>query len=247
MVGGLSARVPSASALGLPGWLVVTQNRGKIRGRLRAVLARDPTRLATAVLSLDALHARAQAAFARFAWDWAWREAHAGFSFGGAALQAPTCELPESPCTAAPAGPLDPAAVTNAVLLLVARGVAEDLSRWVSGEPSALLSAKFYRYLAKVPDAVADPGTRGRSYLRLREHLEDTLADYFAAIAVVARRVVSIPVSVRGMVDALAGALAPEWDPALVPFPSSGSQAIRAALKDFLESELLSGGSGETP
>ncbi len=239
-------RVPAATSLGLPGWLIVTQNRGKIRGRLRQVLARDPARLPPAVLGLDAFYARSEAAFSRFAWDWAWREAKAGFSFGTGSLRTTACALDQEP-PRPPAPPLSRAAVRTTVLLLVARGVRDELERWLDGEPSAGLSHKFYRYLALAPDSVADPGGRGRSYFRLRDHLEESISEHYADVAAVARRVAAVPVSRRGMREAMAQALAPEWDPTIIPFPESGSEAVRASLLAFLATYATSNAAGGEP
>ncbi len=61
---------------------IVVQNRGRARGRLRAVaVRRAPAELLPHLLSLDALADRTRAAAARWAWSWAWEALSTGFAF----------------------------------------------------------------------------------------------------------------------------------------------------------------------
>lgn len=229
------SRVPAGgSGTGLPGWLVVSANRGKIRGRLRQVLARSPERLAATVLPLDALYARSEAAMARWAFDWAWREARFDFSYDMDRMGAPACRLPDPVAEAPEAPPLARAEVLTAVLLLVSRGVHEDLLRWVAGAPSVSLSDKFYRYLAEAPAGVADAGSRSRSYARLKDHLDDSLGEYLADVARVAQRVAEVRPARRGMVEALRAALQPDWDAGAVPLPGRDAETIQQNFAVFL-------------
>ncbi|MCK6502538.1 hypothetical protein L6R53_03940 [Myxococcota bacterium] len=222
--------------LGLPGWAVVRANRSRIRGRLRVVARAEPERLRDAVLALPGLRARTAAALARYAWDWAWREARVGFGFDPDRMRPPACELPEPaapplpplPDTAAPA-------VTTLLLNLLGRGCWPDLEAWLTGGGRGL-SARFYRYLAEAPDHLADPGTlalRSRGYTRLREHLADGgLDDHTEALRAVCARVSLVPPG-RQRKALLHAALLPDWDHSAIPLPRKHVDAFVERLADF--------------
>ncbi len=234
LIAALNAGTIREHTLGLPGWHVVQANRGRLRGRLRAVLAEHPALLAEALGSLDALHARTDDAVRRHAWAWAWREARTGFGFDPARLRAPACPPPppEGP-PLEPLGPDQEAAVLTWLLAMRGRGQWPALEGWLAGARGRSLGATFYRHLGDAPDVLADPGTAARSnrgYERLREHLQDGGLDaYLPRLQQVARRVAVLSPG-RGLLARLAEALQPDWDPALIPLPRRGADALCAHL-----------------
>ncbi len=224
-----AGRVPF-HPLGLPGWGVVRANRGRLRGRLRAVLAEHPLALAEALSGLDGLARRTDDAISRHAWAWAWREARTGFGFDPGRLRAPPC-APEATGASMlePLGPDDESAVLTLLLSLAGRGQWTALEAWLSGAAGRSLGATFYRYLGQAPDCVADPGTeeRGnRGYQRLREHLQDEgLQRYLPQLKRVAQRVRAVPRG-RGLRERLWNALEPDWRADLMDLPRRGVENI---------------------
>lgn len=222
--------------LGLPGWAVVRANRSRIRGRLRVVARAEPQRLRDAVLALPGLRARTAAALARFAWDWAWREARVGFGFDPDRMRPPACELPEPATPPLPPLPDSAApAVLTLLLNLLGRGCQADLEAWLTGGGRGL-SARFYRYLAQAPDLLADPGTldqRSRGYTRLREHLADGgLDDHTEALRAVCARVALVPPG-RQRKALLHAALLPDWEAAAIPLPLKHVDAFVERMTAF--------------
>lgn len=233
----LGVEVPAGTSGGLPGWLIVRQNRGKARGRLRAVVGMSPATLSAHLLPLQGLHARSEAAFARYAFDWAWREARAGFSFDMDRMRSPACVVP--PPGAPPLAPIPSAsepAVGTTLLSLVARGCWEDLGKWLDGAPSRDLSDAFYRCLKDAPDEVSDPqlpGARARTYHRLRDHLEGALDTYRPMLDCVATRIAVLHEG-RRLKDELHAALLPDWVAAATPLPQHYLGAIVRNFQIFI-------------
>ncbi|NOY27505.1 MAG: hypothetical protein GXP62_16705 [Oligoflexia bacterium] len=226
----------SEHQLGLPGWGIVVANRSRIRGRLRVVARREPGRVRDALLALPGLHARTAAALSRYAWDWAWREARVGFGFDPDRMRCSACQLPEP--AAPPLVPLDDGdrpAVLTLLLSFLGRGCWDDLERWLTGQGRGL-SAKFYRYLAQIPDQLADPSggsKRSRGYTRLREHLVDGgLDSYTDALRDVGARVALVPGG-RRRKALLHAALGDAWDPAVLPLPAKHVDNFVARLAVF--------------
>ena len=216
--------------VGLPGWGVVSANRGRLRGRLRAVLAEQPTALVAALRGLDALTSRTTDAVAWHAWAWAWREARSGFGFDPARLGAAPCPppAPEEPALE-PIGPQDEGAVLTLLLSLRGRGQWGALEAWLAGAGGRTLGPTFYRYLGQAPDCLADPGSTDRThrgYRRLRDHLADGgLEAYREHLERVARRVLVVSRG-RGLRARLDQALLPDWRVEAVPLPRRGVEAF---------------------
>lgn len=218
----------------LPGWRVVANNRGKIRGRLRAVVAAHPGRLLARLRGLEALHRRTDDAVGRWAWDWAWREARAGFTFDVDHLRYASCVVPPAPEPAdeLPEG-LEPVVLTW-LLLTVGRGVYDEVRPWAEEVGTEQLSAKLYRYLKAAPEVLADPrpadgegAGRNRTYHRLRRHLRAQLDIYEIDLLEVAMRVAAVP-AVRKRGELLRQVLDPPWMSGLVEPP-------KAFVDDFVE------------
>lgn len=223
-------------SLGLPGWAIVVAKRSRIRGRLRVVARDEPARVQAALLALPGLRARTAAALSRFAWDWAWREARTGFGFDPDRMRPPACALPEP--AALPLPPLEDSdlpAVRTLLLSLLGRGCWEDLEHWLTGEGRGL-SARFYRYLAQVPDRLADPGTldqRSRGYTRLREHLADGgLDEHTEALRQVCARVALVPPG-RARKAGLHAALGGDWDAGTLDLPAKHVDEFCERLAGF--------------
>jgi hypothetical protein len=226
---------------GLPGWGVVVVNRARMRGRLRAAATLDPGRLAERVLALDALHARTSTTVARFAWDWAWREARTGFGFDPDRLRPPRCTFVDEPAPhPAPLGAEEHAAIRTFLLLAAGRGAWDDLLRWLHGDPGRELGRTFYRCLEALPDTLADPDAPGRRYERLRLHLvEGGLDTCLPEVQAAARAVLAVSPG-RALRQRLETALLPWWDDA-IQAPRHHLPGFRAGLARLLADEADSG------
>ena len=104
----------------LRSWGVVVQNRGRARGRLRALAMTRPAALRPLLLSLDALHARTLTAVRRYAWDWAWESMARGFAWDFSNPVTPPCEPPEHGLE--PLEDTDLPAARTWILLVVLKG-----------------------------------------------------------------------------------------------------------------------------
>jgi hypothetical protein len=219
--------------LGLPGWGVVAANRARIRGRLRALAAREPSGLAGSVLDLDTLWSRTAAATGRHAWEWAWREARVGFGFHPDRMQAAPCVVGQAPDEATePLGPDHERAVVTFLLSILARDCWDTLERWLQGASGRSLGGSFYRHLSRIPDNLRQPGQR--AYHRLWEHLSDGGIDhYLPRVEAVAQRVCAAPDG-RGSKPLLHTALRPDWDDSLIALPQHHLTTLRRSFERFI-------------
>ncbi len=225
-------------SLGLPGWGVVSANRSRMRGRLRAVAGERPAALGEALAALDAPFARTSAAVSRFAWAWAWREARRGFGFDLGRMLPTPCQVP--PPRQAPLQPLGEAeerAVLAFLLVVLGRGCWPDLERWLAGDPGRDLSRTFYRCLEQLPDRVADPqprGQRARAYLRLVGLLEDDgLEELLPRLRALAGRVAALPAG-AALRQRFAEALDEPWRGTGLPMPRHHLSTFRERCLAFL-------------
>ena len=162
---------------------ILVQNRGRARGRLRAVAARrTPLNLLPPVLELEHLADRTRAAARRWAWSWAWEALATGFAFdlGQSVLR---------PCAVDNAGPEPLEAeelemVRVWAMLAALRGRWGTLVRWCrtgEGDPDGTWG----RLLGEIPTDLRDPDgglSRVRSALAtdvsgLMESLSDPLKE----------------------------------------------------------------------
>jgi len=159
-------------------WRVVSQNRGRARGRLRAVLAgAGKDVLLDAVFQLDAPYARTLAALKRYAWAWAWQELASDFSFDiGRVVTRPCIEAaPEL----APIDGAEADALRCWVLLVVLKGRLEHLERWVRTAGTGDRDSTWARLISDdLPVSLRDPrdgSKRAATYHRVRAELSASL------------------------------------------------------------------------
>jgi hypothetical protein len=195
-------------------WRLVTQNRGKARGRLRALVSRNPYWL-EGLLALDALQARTQAAVARFAWSWAWQEMSRGFSFDAGRPVTPPCEV--LPDALAPIADADRPALRTWLLLVVLKGRHGHLERWVRTGGTGDRDSTWARLLTALPAPLKDDDG---GYKRVRIHLHDRLDDYLAALRSPIEAIAALEPG-RTLKQRALEALQPVWNDA-VDLPRSG-------------------------
>ena len=214
-------------------WTVVTQNRGRARGRLRAVVSGDPEAVRSPLLALDALYARTLAAVKRYAWAWAWSEARLGFSFSLDRPVTPACVVTEAGLE-----PVADAAVPHVrtwLLLVILRGRLDHLRRWASQGGTGERDSTWARLLAQdLPESLRDPvqpGRRTRTYQRLRAHLGDHLEEHLSTLAPRVRAIGELPIG-RGLRRGFEALVGPFWSSAVslprAGFPSFVANAERA-------------------
>lgn len=224
-------------ALGLPGWGVVSANRSRMRGRLRAAAATAPDILREKTLLLPSLYERTGAALARQALDWAWREARAGFGFDPSRVHPTTCDTedPSAPVRSRFGKETEPA-LKALLLLLLGRGCEDDLIQWMAGASSGSLSKSFYRCLRQAPDMLADPmepGQRVRRYAGLCEHLAGGGFEAMVPALLPAAERAAVLKPGRSLKEQLHAALAPDWDEHLIPLPGHHLPGFCEALATF--------------
>lgn len=218
----LLERAPSDASTA---WRIVTQNRGKARGRLRA-LAVEQADL-SGVLTLDALAERTDVALARWAWAWAWQELAHDFSFNGdRALSSPcgaTIELLE------PVDDDGADALGVWVLLVILKGRADHLRRWVHDGGTGDRDSTWARLQADLPRELKDPDG---GYRRVRIHLHDTLEAIEASWRPLMRELADLKPG-RTLKKAFLARLEPVWHTA-IPLPRSGFPTFRDHLRQEL-------------
>ncbi len=198
-------------------WAVVTQNRGRARARVRAVLVEHGRpRMLEPLLVMDALWARTAAATRRLAWSWAWRELGRGLSFDLETAGTRRCkpvDLGHRPLDAR-----ERAALKTWVLLAVLKGRLTHLQRWVRTGSTGDRDATWGRLLAnELPTHLrGDDGRPVRVRVELADTLDDLLVDLRPALAALAE----LPTG-RKLRAAFTAELEPRWA-ADVPFPKSG-------------------------
>lgn len=210
-------------------WRLAVQNRGRARGRLRAVLAEQPAdTLVQALSTLDALHARTVAALRRYAWAWAWNELARNIPLDPTGGVTPPCRF--VPDEAA----LDDAAIQSWLTLVVLRGRVDHLRRWLRGGVGR--DSVWGRLLAEaLPGSLTDGPQRGRQrrYGRLKATLGADLEERLERLGPVLGRVAACERGRRSKIDVL-DALRPGWSDA-VRLPSRGFPSLVAAARAFLE------------
>jgi hypothetical protein len=217
-------------------WQVIRQNRGRARGRLRALLTARPEALLAAIAGLDGLADRTRAAARRWAWDWAWGALSHGLELDFSRPISPPCrQLAEG---LAPVGDGERPAAETWVLLAVLKGRLAHLRRWAREGGTGDHDGTWGRLLgAELPGCLRDPGG---GYDRLRAwlsgDLEDTLEGWLPTLAAAA----ALPEG-RGLKGRFEALLGPRWDPR-VRFPSGGFPTFQrhaAEARDALEAERL--------
>lgn len=206
-------------------WRIVTQNRGKARGRLRA-LAVERSDLG-GLLELDALGERTRVALARWAWAWAWQELAHDFSFDGDRPLSPPCDA-----TFEILEPLDDDgsdALAVWVLLVALKGRSPHLRRWVHEGGTGDRDSTWARLQADLPQALRDPDG---GYRRVRIHLHDTLDPIEASWRPLMRELASLKPG-RTLKRTFLQTIEPVWH-AQVPLPRSGFPTFQEHLRQEL-------------
>jgi len=198
---------------------IVLQNRGRARGRLRALAAAGgAAALAEPLLALDALDARTRAALRRYAWAWATQELSWGFTLSPERPVTPPC-----PLLAADQLP-DAEAVwpetRTWILLVVLRGRLAHLRAWVATGSTGDRDTTWGRLLKDLPETLIGDGRGPARYAGTRALLADTLDDALDELAPVLGQIAAAKPgrTLRAAVDALLG---PVWSDA-VSRPASG-------------------------
>ncbi|MEQ1508277.1 MAG: hypothetical protein ABMB14_38960 [Myxococcota bacterium] len=189
-------------------WVIVLQNHGRSRGRLRAVAGREPSKaLADAILRLDGTAERTRTAARRWAWTWAWEALAKGFSFD---LGQPVVR----PCRAEPGlEPLDAddlAMLDGWFLLAVLRGRGATVHRWCTegkGDPDGTWG----RLLLEIPVGLRDPDG---GFARVRAALAAGWNERVAALRPTIAAVAALPPG-RRLKDQFWVAVGPVWPPAV--------------------------------
>ncbi|MEZ4316880.1 MAG: hypothetical protein R3F61_05240 [Myxococcota bacterium] len=194
-------------------WRVVTQNRGKARGRLRALVSREASWLPV-LLALDGLQARTEVAVARFAWSWAWQEMSRGFSFDAGRPTTPPCE--DVPDTLAPLAD-DLSAMRTWVLLVVLKGRYAHLERWVRTGGTGDRDSTWARLLKDLPPHYLDPDG---GYKRVRIHLHEGLVGHADSLRVLLADIADLSID-RQLKDRMLALIEPVWSRE-IPQPRSG-------------------------
>ncbi len=219
-------------------WGVVIQNRGKARGRLRAMAMGRPSQLRSVLLSLDALTARTLLATRRYAWDWAWESMARGFAWDFANAVTPPCEAPDEGLL--PLGPEHAPAVRTWVLLALLKGRRDHLERWVQTGGTGDRDGTWGRLLSdELPEALRDPlpplPPRGRvtaTYHRLRAFLADALDEILTSLLPTLGSLAALAPG-RDLARRSEELLTPAWD-ARVPFPRSGFPTFQAHASEVV-------------
>ena len=195
-------------------WSVVLQNRGRARGRLRAVVAEAPVEtIAAPLLALDALHTRTRAGVLRYCRDWAWQQLELDFAFGmGRPVLAP-CLQPVPLSTDFDED--QHAALRIWVLRVIAKGRLAHLRRWVTSGGTGDRDTQWGRLLTEdLPDPLRDrPGSQGRGYERLRAYLHGRLGPVLTELEPTLRALASLEPTRRDLSRAFEAHLAGIWDP----------------------------------
>jgi hypothetical protein len=213
-------------------WRVVVQNRGRSRGRLRAVMALEPNALLEPLLGLDALAARTEAAVRRLAWAWARQQLGRGLTFDVTDGVTPPCHPP--PEGLPPLSEGERAAAATWCLLVALKGRLWHLRAWVRTGSTGDTDSTWGRLLKdELPERLRDPGVgRNASYRRLRaalsEELEDMLQDLSPALTLAAS--LKGGKGLRGRFEA---SLTERWHPD-VPFPRSGFPTFQRNASEAL-------------
>ena len=195
-------------------WQVVVQNRGRLRGRLRAsVGALAASSLFDTVRGMEGLTLRTQAAVAAWAWRLAWREIDRGFAFGGHA---------GTPCLVSEGPPVlssdERGALRTWVLLVILRGRLPHLRRWVRTGGTGDRDSTWGRLCAgDLPLSLRDADA---GYTRVRAELADLLDADLEALRPLIRALAEIPPG-RRQADQVLALLQPGWSP-MIPLPKAG-------------------------
>lgn len=210
-------------------WSVVIQNRGRSRGRLRALLCEESGgSVGDRVAHLPAVAARTRAAARRWAWEWAWEELALDFSFDAARPVGVPCKATGALHAALEGEEI--AILSVWVLRVVLRNRASHLLRWVAEGSTGDHDATWGRLLLDIPDALRD-GPQGR-YGRVRAHLASSLDGILSGYRPLFAALASLPDD-RTAMARFRTLTEPIWHPA-VPAIASGMPGVRRSAAEAL-------------
>lgn len=210
-------------------WVSIRSNRGRARGRLRAVLARGSRdRLRDGVHSVPGLHARTSQALSRHVYRWFMDNDNQDSPPSPGQLATPLC----ASVSLVPFAAEDVPAARTWTLLVVLRGQLDRLERWVRSGSTGDRDTRWGELLATaLPPALRDPGRPSDAeggHRRLRSWLAAELGMQLERelprLAAIAR----LPPDAAKMPGLRL--LQREWD-ARVPLPSGGFPAIVEAAR----------------
>lgn len=217
----------TASALDLDrAWRVVRSNRGRMRGRLRALLVEGPRDgIRGRLLRHPALSRATETALARFWFHQAWQELRRDFTFDGRDLATPPCAPTEEDATTERLE-LNQGALRTWVLLVALRGRWEHLQRWAEEGSTGDRDSTWGRLLADQLPAALARGAAGQRDLRpLRDYLSMNLADVLTSLLPTLEAVASAQPG-PGLNDVVRRVLKPGWH-AEVDFPQRRFAELR--------------------
>lgn len=200
-------------------WTLAQQNRGRARSRLRAAVAARPEAL-MGLLALDCLAGRTEAALRRYAWAWAWQELARDFPFSRERPVTPPCVA--TPLELPALDAQQRSALRTWVLLVILKGRAGHLGRWVGSGSTGDRDSTWARLLKDdLPADLRDPGGgRVAAYHRLRAELAERLDPLLEGLRPTVATVAALSPG-RTLRAEVTETLREGWSPA-VAFPASG-------------------------
>ncbi len=221
-------------------WNVITNNRGRARARLRAVLRDAPADwLVAQVRALPGLAARTRRAAARFGRDWAWQALQNGLTFDDGRILDPACQAADDRVVAYTDA--DRARIRAWVLSVVLKGRLRHLLAWTYREDRGAVDLKDATWGRLLKDEIpADLRSAGRGappsagLRRLRAELLDLLPDALAELLPVVSAVAALDFRPRSTRPLFVAAIAPAVHPD-VPAPHKQIRKYIAHASDATE------------
>jgi len=215
-------------------WQVIRQNRGRGRGRLRALVTAAPEPIIDRICGLEGLHERTLAATRRWAWDWSWEAMARGLELDFTRPVSAPCQVSDASLT-----PLEesarPAAETW-ILLVALKGRLGHLQRWTRAGGTGDRDGTWGRLLnEELPDSLRDADGR---YHRLRAWLAGGLDEALAGWTPTLSAIAALRPG-RALKAGFHELLRARWDDR-VRFPSAGFPTFRrnaAAALDELDAK----------
>lgn len=215
-------------------WTVLRQNRGRARGRLRALLARDRrSSLLEALLHQPRLARLTRDAMGVFWTSWAWHALRRDFPGSATNAVTPPCKRPGEDLE--PLGAELAGLVRTWVLLVSLRGCQPRLDRWltrggVDGDD------EFYKLLERtLPDELRDGADQRGAYRRLRAALSLSLNEHLTVLLPTLRVLTELQGG-RALPGRFQTALDPVWDDR-VPRPRRGFNDMQANARALLSAQ----------
>jgi len=202
-------------------WQVIRQNRGRGRGRLRALVTADPERVVDQICGLEGLHERTLAATRRWAWDWSWEALARGLNLDFSRPVSAPCQVSDASLT--PLGEAERPAAETWILLVALKGRAGHLRRWTRDGGTGDRDGTWGRLLnEELPSCLRDADGR---YHRLRAWLSGGLDEALAGWTPTLAEVAALKPG-RALKAGFHALLTARWDDR-VRFPAAGFPTFR--------------------